>query len=222
MKEELQKRLIKQLDDVIRKYEHLRSKAEYDDLSGGTTVVELIELRTLAKTAIERVGGQGSEYYNSAVSVAGSEAAYGRQINRLVGIILALKSDIEAGYLSTIEELLHGELFVDFLEMASYLLDEGYKDASAVIAGSTLEAHLRQICNKRGIDTEPGGKPKKADRINSELAKASAYSKLVQKNITAWLDLRNKAAHGKYDEYVKEEVSLMIAGVRDFLTRYPA
>ena len=36
--------------------------------------------------------------------------------------------------------------------MAEYLLHEGYKDSAAVIAGSTLESHLRALCNKNGID----------------------------------------------------------------------
>ena len=39
------------------------------------------------------------------------------------------------------------------------------------------------------------------ESITSELAKQGVYSKLEQKNVTAWLDLRNKAAHGKYSEY---------------------
>ncbi len=38
--------------------------------------------------------------------------------------------------------------------MAEHLLDEGYKDAATVIAGSSLEPHLRQLCQKSGIPTE--------------------------------------------------------------------
>ena len=51
------------------------------------------------------------------------------------------------------------------------------------------------------MDGQGNLRPKKTDRMNSELTKAEAYSKLDQKSVTAWLDLRNKAAHGKYDEY---------------------
>ena len=64
--------------------------------------------------------------------------------------------------------------------------------------------------------------PQKADAVNAELVKANAYSKLDQKNVTAWLDLRNKAAHGHYTEYQKEQVALMIDAIRDFITRCPA
>ena len=148
------------------------------------------------------------------------------KLEMIIGVVESLLNDLEAGYLSSLSEMIHGELFADFLERSEYLLNEGYKDAAAVITGGTLEAHLRQLCIKYKVDTEvrssTGVRPKKADFMNSDLAKASAYSKLDQKNVTSWLDLRNKAAHGEYDEYTKEQVSLFIGGVRDFITRNPA
>jgi hypothetical protein len=42
-------------------------------------------------------------------------------------------------------------LFSDFLELASYLNSEGYKDAAAVICGGVLEGHLRKLSEKLGI-----------------------------------------------------------------------
>jgi len=142
------------------------------------------------------------------------------------GVVQSLLEDMEAGYTASLEELVHGEVFGDYLEMAQHLLDSGFKDAAAVIAGSTLEGHLRSLCRKASIDVHRnvGGVivAKKADAMNTELATAEVYGKLDQKNITAWLDLRNKAAHGEYADYAKEQVRLLIASVRDFLTRNPA
>lgn len=65
--------------------------------------------------------------------------------------------------------------------MAEHLLEQGYKDASAVITGSTLENHLRKMCLKNNINleqTNSKGKtsPKKADLLNSELCKSSVYN----------------------------------------------
>jgi len=110
--------------------------------------------------------------------------------------------------------------------MSQHLLDEGYKDAGAIIAGSSLEGQLRQLCTKFGADptvtTASGLSPKKADRMNADLSAKKAYSVLDQKNVTAWLDLRNKAAHGEYAKYTSEQVGLLISGIRDFITRNPA
>ena len=77
------------------------------------------------------------------------------------------------------------DFFTDFLEMAEYLISNGYKDPAAVMAGSVLEEHLRQLCKKESIDTEETKEdrqvPKKADRLNADLAKAEVYSKLDHK-----------------------------------------
>jgi len=109
--------------------------------------------------------------------------------------------------------------------MSEHLLLNGYKDPAAVVTGSVLEEHLRQLCIKNEIEIviENDGKiiPKKADHMNSDLAKAKVFNKLDQKSVTSWLDLRNKAAHGKYDEYTIDQVRLMHQSVTDFITRNP-
>jgi len=140
-----------------------------------------------------------------------------------IGILTAVKQEIDNGWLFTIKGLVSAEIFSDFLEMAEYLLQEGYKDPAAVMTGSVLEEHLRQLCGKEEIpvEVEKGGKlsPKKADLLNADLANGGTYNKLDQKAITTWLDLRNKAAHGKYSEYTKEQVDLMYQGVTNFIAR---
>ena len=135
----------------------------------------------------------------------------------------AIRGEIAGGWLSTVKGLVTAEVFTDYMEMAEYLLEANYKDPAAVIAGSTLEAHLRQLCIKNGIPVaQPkNGKdvPLKADVLNSELAKAEAYNKADQKQVTAWLDLRNKAAHGEYTAYTREQIELVVSGVINFIAR---
>ena len=104
--------------------------------------------------------------------------------------------------------------------MAEHLNELGYKDPAAVMTGSVLESHLRQLCKNNLIDTEEtrGDKqvPKKADRLNNDLAKKEIYTKLDQKQITTWLDLRNNAAHGKYEQYTAVQVNQFINGLISF------
>jgi hypothetical protein len=151
--------------------------------------------------------------------------SYKSSINSGKAILEAVKNEIETGWYNSLKGIISAEIFSDFLDMAEYLLNEGYKDASAVMIGSVLEGHLRQLCTKNGLGiTEiKNDKPvsKKTETMNHELAGSEIYNKLDQKNVTAWLDLRNKAAHGKYDEYKIEQVRLMYSGVLDFMTRIP-
>ena len=82
-----------------------------------------------------------------------------------IGVAKALLFDIQNGYMTSFEELVHGNIFSDFLEMANYLSKKKYKDAAAVLAGSTLEVHLKNLCKKHGVDTISNGKPKKAESL---------------------------------------------------------
>ncbi len=140
-----------------------------------------------------------------------------------MGIITAAREEIEGGWLRSTRGLISAEIFGDFLEMAHHLLEEGYKDAAAVVAGSALEEHLRHLADASGVPStvDRGGReaPKKADQLNSDLAAAKVYSKLEQKNVTAWLGIRNSAAHGEYGEYEQSHVSLMVEGIRQFIIR---
>jgi hypothetical protein len=138
-------------------------------------------------------------------------------------ILVAVVAELKGGWLVTARGLLSAEIFADFLEMSAYLLQEKYKDSAAVIIGSVLEEHLRQLCTKHHIPTTvtkgPDVVPKKADTMNADLTAANVYNRLDQKNVTAWLDLRNKAAHGKYGEYTQQQVELMYQAVTEFMAR---
>jgi hypothetical protein len=214
--------IIKQIDEVLKRHDELRKSSQYDDLSDlGKPVTS--ELLALIVATIERFAPTGSAYLTSTQATLKKIGEYNAvNIRYVVGNLRALRTAYASGYLATVTELVHAELFADFLEMAEYLVSEGYKDPAAVLGGSLLEEHLRQLATKHGIAVASGGRPKKADLLNSELASAGAYSKLDQKLVTAWLDMRNKAAHGKYGEYTKEQVELLLQSVRDFMVRVPA
>jgi hypothetical protein len=140
-----------------------------------------------------------------------------------VGILKGVQREMAGGWLHTAKGLVSAEIFSDFLEMADHLMSEAYKDAAAVMIGSVLEEHLRQLCAKVGMEVvvSKGGRhvPKTADLLNADLAKANVYNKLDQKQITAWLDLRNNAAHGHYDQYDIAQVRGMLSGVTNFMAR---
>lgn len=214
---------IKQLEDILNDFNKIKSKAQYDDLSGNISIEELTSVLTKSKAAISRIVGDNSEYYKDTEAILKRTNIHeGTKLRHIIGTINALKSDLENDYLKSFSDIVQSELFSDYLEMADYLLSEGYKDPSAVLIGSTLEVHLRELCVSNKIEIEvtnnKGNKiPKKADSMNVDLAKAGIYSSAYQKQIVAWLDLRNKAAHGKYSDYKIEEVSLMLQGIRQFI-----
>jgi len=214
--------ILAQIDSALSKYRSIRSRAKYPDLSDqpDESVTSVV---TLMCDCIGRFSPSGSQYVGAMESLLNQ---YGHGVSSvgpyIAGVLMSLEEAYKSGYLERVAELVHAEMFADFVEMAEYLLHEGYKDPAAVIIGSVLEEHLRQLCAKNGLATDVAGKPMKAEQLNSDLAGKPVYSKLDQKSITSWLDLRNKAAHGKYGEYTKDQVALLILGVQNFLTRIPA
>lgn len=109
----------------------------------------------------------------------------------------------------------------DPLTGARRLLAEGLKDPAALMVGVALETHLRALCQKAGISIDQGGKRKKAEQMNADLAGAGSYSTGVQKAVTAWLDLRNDAAHGLFANFTREQVQALVRDVSSFRQAHP-
>ncbi|MDP3700737.1 MAG: hypothetical protein Q8R72_07510 [Hylemonella sp.] len=140
------------------------------------------------------------------------------QFTQMLGVARAIKHEIENDLLVDFKALIQADVFADFLEMGEYLLQEGYKDAAAVIIGTVLEDHLRQLTKSKSLPiVNESGKQLTMDPLNVQLAKAEAYSKLAQKQITTWAHVRNKAAHGEYGEYTAEQVQMMLMFVQGFI-----
>lgn len=120
------------------------------------------------------------------------------------------------------KRLVSSEVFSDFLEEASYLLAEGYKDAAAVMIGSVLEQNIRQLCQENKVEIYKDKAKKKhisANEMNSRLKKEGIYNNVDSKNIESCMGLRNCAAHGHYDDYTQEQVENMLNSVCEFLAR---
>ena len=200
--------------------------AQIDDvLKHGSATEESV---TLACAALNRLAPPGSIYLSRmekalgivVVGVPGNRGAkYLEILTSLQGTLKALRADYAADRLQSFQELIQADLFSDFLEMAEHFLESGFKDPAAILAGGVLEEHLRKLCGKQGITLS--AKPK-LDTMNADLARVNAYSKNEQKQITAWAGLRNDAAHGNYNNYSMDEVKLMLAGVRAFISRNSA
>lgn len=191
------------------------------------TAAGVAKIRSGGLSLIEKMYSQSSAFYKDFDLYTSDVYVKSRHVmvalTSSAGTLRAIQEEVEGGWFTTIKSIIAAEIFTDFLDMASYLLSEGYKDPAAVMIGGVLEEHLRQLCGKHAIDSTilKDGKdiPKTADRMNADLGNAEVYSKLYQKGVIGWLDLRNKAAHGRYSEYDIKQVQLMEQSVLDFITK---
>lgn len=134
-----------------------------------------------------------------------------------LGVLTAAAEDHTNGYTWTLRERVHADVFDDYLEMAVALLKDGYVTAAAVIAGTTLEEHLRKLCQKHGVAIS-----KRASVMNDALLKQSVYSQAEWRLNQGWLDIRNDCAHNLATTYDKAQIQQMIDGVRGFIARNAA
>ena len=213
--------LKKRVDELMEIAARTLATKNFNGYNYSVFLEEFNEFRSASLSFLRNTFGESHPFYREFDKNVAEESPDDVEEGR--GILKAAKQEIDGGWIFTVRGLVSAKIFSDFVEMAEHLLKEGYKDPAAVMAGSVLEEHLRQLCTGNGIPTEMerDGKftPKKADSMNSELAGASVYGKLDQKSVTSWLDLRNKAAHGKYDEYTREQVNLMLQGITNFIAR---
>jgi hypothetical protein len=222
------------LADLVRRADEILSmgssviSTRYSDGPGGYAVsyvasAPMAGFRAAVLSFLQGVVGRDHPHYQEFEKE--TRDSFLGNAERGIAILQAVRDELAGGWVFTVKGLVAAELFADFLSMAEHLLESGYKDPAAVLAGSVLEEHLRQLSTKRGIPVEDDrdGKlvPRKADRINVELAKGDVYNKLDQKLITAWLDLRNHAAHGHYTAYTDVQVSQMLSGILEFIARKP-
>ncbi len=154
-----------------------------------------------------------------------SSEKYDRSDMRLQAVLRALREAYVSGEAFTFEEVVNRHVFEDMLGHAHQLLSDEHKLAATVVAGACLERHLRKIAGKHDVPlTRDNGKRRQIADVNSDLKKYDVISQATWRQIEAWLDLRNDAAHGDdaAADHTRETLQRMIAGIREFIAWMPA
>ena len=144
------------------------------------------------------------------------------------GILQGLKDDYENGFLDNLEEQIVANISADYMTQVEGLLHEGQPGQhdhvpGAVLCGAVLEDALRRLCDRQTpqVPTDkPNGRPKALNALIQDLQKANAFNKLKADQLRAWAKIRNSAAHGKFNEFNRNDVDLMVNGVKNFLADY--
>ena len=146
----------------------------------------------------------------------------------IVGILTGLKEDYENGFLDDLEEMIIANTSADYMGQAEGLLDEGKSGQydhvpAAVLCGAVLEDSLRRLCQRQTPSisiTKPNGQFKRLNALIDDLQKANVFNRLKAGQLRSWAQIRNSAAHGKFDEFTRQDVESMLDGVKNFLADY--
>lgn len=210
-----------ELQIEMDRVESTRHKTQRQSEYGNITEVEMVDVEALCewrikvKNLLAKSCGLESEHYREFVRAEKyclMDTTY-KVLLRIRPVFKAAKEDYDGGYLTSFKSLVQAEVFDNVLEQSSELLSSGYHEAAAVIAGVALETGLRELCDRKSIAHGM------INAMNDNLAKAGVYNKNQQKRIIFLAGIRNSAAHGKHDEFTKEDVKSMIQEVEQFLAQ---
>ena len=202
--------------EVLLKFNELTNKAKdaceaFRQSDDGTLPGDAyFELRVSSINLLTRLTSGDSIYVQELKKMSPNAFA-------IKGVLEAARADYLEGFLTDHKLLISAEVFSNLLVQAEVLLDHDYKDAAAVIIRAVLEDGLRRLCQSYHI--EPG-KRDTIQQLNEQLYKEHAYTALVHKEIIAKAEIGNCAAHGRFDQYQKDDVGAFLEFVLRFLAQY--
>ena len=238
MKSKIKERYLARLDELILQGEALptedRQVIASVSMVEGTSyrteqfmkLTEFVEWRTSISSILDVVVPHGSIHRKAVDDFPNLDNEieirdYG------ISFLKSVRYDFESGFFEDIASEIDAEISADYLSQAESLLsfsrpsDKG-EVAACVIAGAVLEHGLRVIC----AQLEPP-EPIEANNKNltlggliEALKKRRVFNELTAKQLRYWADIRNAAAHGKFEEFNRRQVESMVYGVTDFLVHH--
>ncbi len=169
-----------------------------------------------------------------------AESAYFRQVrdeinqltaqscSKLIEYVRALDKSYRAGIFDSVVQAVELEITTDYMTQAENLLSGAGAGQfahvpAAVLAGAVLEDRLRRLCQRQHppISMMRGNNQKKAlNDFIDDLKRVGVYNEVKAKQLRAWADIRNAAAHGEFDKFSRADVDQMIPAIKTFLAEY--
>lgn len=138
----------------------------------------------------------------------------GAHLSSQLGLIMSAVSILKDEWYTDVEDQAVSETMGSLEKAAVGLLDDGLKDAAAVLGRVVLEQKLDRLCKRHGISL--GKKKPTIHDYTDELYSCGKLRKHEMRAVQRWADIGNSAVHIKHDEYMKKDVGEMLAWIRDF------
>jgi len=158
-------------------------------------------------------GLESAHYSQLKKTIESNSSSYYSNAQKAVGIFIAAKSDYEKGCYISLEKMVSGEVFGDFIAAAKKSLDEGNKDVAAVLACAALEDALKRFAKANSLNVD--------GKDMTEIIAALKSKGLVggaQKSILETMPkTRNNAMHADWAKISVTEVGGVIGFTEQFL-----
>jgi len=218
--------VLSQLDRLIETGKQLANTfcmTDHGSYESNASEEDLRAFVTSALAVVERIVGTESQYFKNIpaasvgkqIGVAGYDKSF---IPTVTGVLTSLRSDVDQGFLTTLEAQLRANVHDDFMVQAHELLNAKYHVAAVVIAGGVLEDHLRQMATNRNLTWTGNGS---ISKYNDAL-RNNAYALPIWRRIQAVGDHRNDAAHGNGAALSADDADDAVKFIERFIADNPA
>jgi hypothetical protein len=162
---------------------------------------------------VAKVFGEKSPHYRNLESAYKDFHGYAAELQAMRGIFVAAKSDYDGGHLFSLQAVVAGEIFGDFVSAARHALDEGHKDVAAVLACAALEDALKRFAQLNGLSVDD----KDISEVINALKGGGHLSGPQKTLIDAMPKIRNAAMHAEWAKLTPENVGSVLGFVEQFL-----
>jgi hypothetical protein len=232
-------RLIAEADEILAsankipaQYGHNRMTGEPFERAAAYTEIDwprFVEWRTKAATLLGLVLPK-EHVHRSAVESMPALQNSESKLEWGISVLKGIKNDLEEGFLDDLFSRIEAQIAADYMGQAQHLLSEGSSGKfdhvpAAVLTGAVLEKALRTVCERQEPPVPTvtaSGELKTLNPLIDDLKKAGVFNELKAKQLRSWADIRNRAAHGEFDEFKRSDVEQMIQGITNFLADYLA
>ena len=214
-------RFADRIEKLIAEGKHISTLERPSGCSRGSYIqeddkIQVHEWLTKTRNILETVFGRQSPHYRDFEAVLPKHGIrlveHSNDIYPIVGVLQGALNDLQNGYLIGREFFIVSDMFDSILEQSKHFIKTGNKDIAAILARIVLEDALKRLARSEGIDDSY-----KASKINDELKNKERYPQVRWRSVQTWLDVGNDAAHGRFSEYTKEDVSSAVSGIEHFL-----
>jgi hypothetical protein len=170
----------------------------------------LVKVRNL----IESVFGRSSAHFRHLEELTTKGVSRMHEVQRVAGVVVGAKDDLDGGYLIRQEMLVAGAVFDSLLDEAKHFLGAGFDQCAAVLSRVVLEDALRRIARREGVDDSGN-----ASAVNDRLKAEGVFTQPRWRQVQSWLDVGNAAAHGNTGDFDADLVRGVIEGLEQFLAQ---
>jgi hypothetical protein len=109
-----------QLQSILQEFASMQANSKFQDLSD-LPKHDRQALVTRAVASIDRISGKESPYSTEVERLLKAMPALHVHTSSIMGVVKGLLDDMAARYIKSLVEIVHGDIFSDFLEMAEHL-----------------------------------------------------------------------------------------------------